>query len=156
MRVGRRLPFIPEIGRRCCHSFRQSPQLSKVSRRPTSLRTPHHGTVHLYSSLATASSANSISAVSPNLATTPQVISHSTTPVYVPTKSAQDFEIQLSPEQSRLVNLLMTGVNVFFTGKAGTGKSLVLREFIKMARSAGKKVAVTVGWINFIAGKHEF
>ncbi|KAI8817051.1 P-loop containing nucleoside triphosphate hydrolase protein [Fimicolochytrium jonesii] len=52
-------------------------------------------------------------------------------------------DITLSEEQEQLLDLLMSGENVFYTGRAGTGKTVLLREFVKRAREAGKNVAVT-------------
>lgn len=37
---------------------------------------------------------------------------------------------QLSPEQSAVLNRVMRGENVFFTGAAGTGKSVLLRAIV--------------------------
>ncbi|KAJ2894691.1 hypothetical protein MKZ38_007309 [Zalerion maritima] len=51
-------------------------------------------------------------------------------------------EPPLSEEQEKLVNLILTGRNVFYTGAAGTGKSRVLREFVKKLRDKGKVVHV--------------
>ena len=36
----------------------------------------------------------------------------------------------------------MTGVNVFYTGSAGCGKSTVLKAFVKRLRDQGKKVDI--------------
>lgn len=52
-------------------------------------------------------------------------------------------DIILSEEQEQLLDLLMSGENVFYTGRAGTGKTVLLREFVKRAREMGKNVAVT-------------
>lgn len=41
----------------------------------------------------------------------------------------------LGPEQQELVNLILTGRNVFYTGAAGTGKSLVLRTAVEKLRA---------------------
>lgn len=51
--------------------------------------------------------------------------------------------VELSPEQQEVLDKVMRGENVFFTGSAGTGKSVVLREIIRWCRSAGLRVAVT-------------
>ncbi|KAL1670800.1 hypothetical protein GGF50DRAFT_93791, partial [Schizophyllum commune] len=40
--------------------------------------------------------------------------------------------IELSPEQRLVLDMVKTGKNVFFTGPAGTGKSVLLREIIKV------------------------
>ncbi|TPX63739.1 hypothetical protein SpCBS45565_g06396 [Spizellomyces sp. 'palustris'] len=49
----------------------------------------------------------------------------------------------LSDSQEKLVQILSSGSNVFFTGKAGTGKTAVLNEFVGRVRKSGKRVAVT-------------
>ncbi|KAJ3933675.1 MAG: hypothetical protein NXY57DRAFT_891598 [Lentinula lateritia] len=52
-------------------------------------------------------------------------------------------EIVLSPEQKKVLKKVEKGENVFFTGSAGTGKSVLLREIIRYFRSTNKKVAIT-------------
>ncbi|CDZ97862.1 mitochondrial dna helicase [Phaffia rhodozyma] len=55
-------------------------------------------------------------------------------------------EIQhtLSDEQAALLNkIVRTGINVFFTGSAGTGKSYLLSEIVKQLEAKGKSVFVT-------------
>ena len=42
-----------------------------------------------------------------------------------------DEMILLNSEQESAIELLMSGVNVFLTGEAGTGKSTLVREFIR-------------------------
>lgn len=54
----------------------------------------------------------------------------------------------LSAEQLRVVELVRQGCNVFFTGDAGTGKSLVLRHVIQELRQVyhadfNARVAIT-------------
>ena len=39
--------------------------------------------------------------------------------------------ISLNGEQEAALKLMMSGVNVFLTGEAGTGKSTLVREFIR-------------------------
>ncbi|KAJ4476617.1 hypothetical protein J3R30DRAFT_310635 [Lentinula aciculospora] len=51
--------------------------------------------------------------------------------------------IELSEEQNQVLETVKAGGNVFFTGPAGTGKSLLLREIIEALRSMRKRVAVT-------------
>ncbi|KAI0662490.1 PIF1-like helicase-domain-containing protein, partial [Cubamyces menziesii] len=41
-------------------------------------------------------------------------------------------DIQLSPEQQHVLDMVKQGKSVFFTGSAGTGKSVLLREIIKL------------------------
>ena len=51
--------------------------------------------------------------------------------------------MKLSPEQQQVFNKVKAGENVFFTGSAGTGKSVLLREIIRWLRANGKTYAVT-------------
>lgn len=51
--------------------------------------------------------------------------------------------ITLSSEQKRVLELVKTGRNVFFTGPAGTGKSVLLREIIKYAKASRREIAIT-------------
>lgn len=51
-------------------------------------------------------------------------------------------EPPLSSEQLRLVNLIVQGKNVFYTGSAGVGKSRVLKAFRQRLSAMGKKVNV--------------
>jgi len=52
-------------------------------------------------------------------------------------------EVVLSSEQKRVVDCIMQGRNVFYTGSAGSGKSAILRAFIKQLKAMGKQVVVT-------------
>ena len=38
--------------------------------------------------------------------------------------------VKLSAEQTRVLNAVQSGKNIFFTGSAGTGKSFLLRRII--------------------------
>ena len=51
--------------------------------------------------------------------------------------------IVLSPEQRQVLNKVKEGQSVFFTGSAGTGKSVLLREIISWCRSEGRSLGVT-------------
>lgn len=48
----------------------------------------------------------------------------------------------LCAEQLALVDLIMGGKNVFYTGSAGCGKSTVLKHFVALLRREGKKVDI--------------
>lgn len=50
--------------------------------------------------------------------------------------------IRLCQEQVDLVDLVMKGHNVFFTGQAGCGKSTVLKAFVQRLRQSGKRVDI--------------
>lgn len=54
----------------------------------------------------------------------------------------QSTEPMLCPEQAALVDLIMSGRNVFYTGSAGCGKSTVLRAFVAQLRAMGKEVRI--------------
>lgn len=49
---------------------------------------------------------------------------------------------ELCEEQSKLVQLVLSGVNVFYTGGAGTGKSTVLRAIVKALQERRRHVHV--------------
>jgi ATP-dependent DNA helicase PIF1 len=51
-------------------------------------------------------------------------------------------EPQLSDEQQRVVDRVVQGQNMFYTGSAGTGKSAVHKSFVKQLESDGKKVHI--------------
>jgi ATP-dependent DNA helicase PIF1 len=48
----------------------------------------------------------------------------------------------LCQEQRDLVDLILKGANVFYTGSAGCGKSTVLRVFVKKLQAQGKQVKI--------------
>ena len=49
---------------------------------------------------------------------------------------------QLVPEQQHVVDLIMQGHNVFYTGSAGCGKSTILKAFVKRLQQQGKRVKI--------------
>ena len=49
---------------------------------------------------------------------------------------------QLTADQKRALDLMMSGENVFLTGEAGTGKSEVVKIFIRTADSSGKTLLI--------------
>ena len=51
-------------------------------------------------------------------------------------------EPSLCVEQLALVDLIMSGKNVFYTGSAGSGKSTVLKHFVPLLRRKGNKVEI--------------
>lgn len=51
-------------------------------------------------------------------------------------------EPALCKEQADLVNLIMSGQNVFYTGSAGCGKSTVLKAFVSRFQAMGKRVSI--------------
>ena len=52
------------------------------------------------------------------------------------------FEPTLCKEQADLVETIMSGRNVFYTGSAGCGKSTVLNHFVKRLKFWGKRVSI--------------
>lgn len=52
-------------------------------------------------------------------------------------------DIPLSAEQNRVLKLVLDGKNVFFTGPAGSGKTLLLRHIKHHLKAKGKGFAVT-------------
>ncbi len=48
----------------------------------------------------------------------------------------------LSPEQQNVVDLILAGHNVFYTGSAGCGKSTILKAFVKQLEERKKKVRI--------------
>ncbi|KAH3763736.1 dna repair and recombination protein pif1 [Pelomyxa schiedti] len=52
-------------------------------------------------------------------------------------------DVSLSEEQQRTLSLVLRGENVFFTGCAGTGKSVMIRVIIRELHKLGKIVGVT-------------
>lgn len=48
----------------------------------------------------------------------------------------------LKPEQQKVVDLILQGHNVFYTGSAGCGKSTILKAFVKQLQLDGKRVKI--------------
>lgn len=55
---------------------------------------------------------------------------------------AVDPEPKLSPEQQKVVDLIVQGHNVFYTGSAGCGKSTILKAFVKILEGRGQRVRI--------------
>jgi ATP-dependent DNA helicase PIF1 len=64
--------------------------------------------------------------------------------------------MQLSPDQLHALEILNSGENVFLTGKAGTGKSTVLREFLKSEDPAKIAVLASTGAAAVLVGGRTF
>lgn len=62
-------------------------------------------------------------------------------PFYIPLEDHEK-EPRLCAEQQQLVDLILSGRNVFYTGSAGCGKSTVLKAFTRRLRAMGKKVNI--------------
>jgi hypothetical protein len=63
----------------------------------------------------------------------------------VPSKVHEAFadpEPVLKPEQQKVVDLILQGHNVFYTGSAGCGKSTILKAFVKQLQLRGKRVKI--------------
>ncbi len=58
-------------------------------------------------------------------------------PVFVP-----DYGPKLVPEQQHVVDLIMQGHNVFYTGSAGCGKSTILKAFVGQLQQRGRSVKI--------------
>ncbi|KAG9092087.1 DNA helicase [Ceratobasidium sp. UAMH 11750] len=63
----------------------------------------------------------------------------------VTTPSGASRPIVLSHEQQSVLDMVLSGKNVFFTGAAGTGKSVLLRQIIQSLheRDKDRRIAVT-------------
>jgi ATP-dependent DNA helicase PIF1 len=55
---------------------------------------------------------------------------------------APEPEPTLSAEQQRVVDLILQGHNVFYTGSAGCGKSTILKAFVKQLQAKGKRIKI--------------
>ena len=70
---------------------------------------------------------------------------HEVGPDYIPlnpTKPKSIPDLVLCEEQENLVQTIISGRNVFYTGSAGCGKSTVLRSFVRRLRDLGKQVDI--------------
>jgi ATP-dependent DNA helicase PIF1 len=57
-------------------------------------------------------------------------------------RPANDSSPNLCPEQQDLVDLILSGANVFYTGSAGCGKSTVLKAAVRKLRAEGRRVRI--------------
>jgi hypothetical protein len=53
-----------------------------------------------------------------------------------------DPEPVLKPEQQKVVDMILEGHNMFYTGSAGCGKSTILKAFVKQLHNRGKQVKI--------------
>ncbi|KAH3982695.1 hypothetical protein HBH70_003200 [Parastagonospora nodorum] len=58
------------------------------------------------------------------------------------TEISLDPDPVLKPEQQKVVDLILEGHNVFYTGSAGCGKSTILKAFVKQMSLRGKRVKI--------------
>lgn len=66
-----------------------------------------------------------------------------TLPISTPIPALRhESEPDLHPEQAKVVDCILQGINVFYTGSAGTGKSTVLKSFVKKLKEFGKHVDI--------------
>nr|OQO23367.1 hypothetical protein B0A51_08041 [Rachicladosporium sp. CCFEE 5018] len=65
-----------------------------------------------------------------------------TPPPQAPIMQQKEVEPDLTEEQRRVVRTIEAGGNVFYTGSAGTGKSTVLRAFVRGLKNQGKRVDI--------------
>lgn len=65
---------------------------------------------------------DSVPEIAPSTPTEPEVL------------HTQEPEIRLSEEQQAVIEMIQNGKSVFFTGQAGTGKSVLLREIIRVCK----------------------
>lgn len=68
--------------------------------------------------------------------------SYTAATITAPTDIVPIVEPDLCPEQADLVDIILSGRNVFYTGSAGCGKSTVLKAFVKRFNAIGKKVNI--------------
>lgn len=70
-------------------------------------------------------------------------IPKNTPPSSLTTKQSLEPLVALSSDQERVLSLVKQGHNVFFTGPAGSGKSLILKHIKKHLDNIGKTYAIT-------------
>jgi ATP-dependent DNA helicase PIF1 len=58
------------------------------------------------------------------------------------TEVSLDTDPVLKPEQQKVVDMILEGHNVFYTGSAGCGKSTILKAFVKQLSHRGKRVKI--------------
>ena len=74
--------------------------------------------------------------------TTPLDLNQFFAPLDDEPKSVLDDEPKLVPEQQHVVDLIVQGHNVFYTGSAGCGKSTILKAFVRQLQQKGKRVRI--------------
>lgn len=62
-----------------------------------------------------------------------------------PSPSSQEAELTLSPEQQGVLDMVLEGKNVFFTGPAGTGKTRLLQAIVSALPAKGTFVTASTG-----------
>ena len=72
------------------------------------------------------------------------------------TKKKETFLADLSPEQQRALELLQSGENVFVTGGAGSGKSFLLRHFIRELDPKAMPLLASTGAAAVLLGGRTF
>ncbi|KAM3423828.1 ATP-dependent DNA helicase [Cercospora zeina] len=70
----------------------------------------------------------------------PKPVSHA--PTAEQPQPPMQTEPQLCPEQQEVMDAILAGKNVFYTGSAGCGKSTVLKAFVPRLRALGKTVRI--------------
>lgn len=93
--------------------------------------------------ISISSSSSCSSHVSPSVSTSTSLGSSSSNTSAPQSEVPSPKPIKLSKEQDQVLNLVKARKSVFFTGSAGTGKSVLLREIISWCRSSDICFAVT-------------
>jgi len=79
------------------------------------------------------------------LATPPSEQSHastSSTPSHAANNYVREPQVELTLEQKKVVQKILDGKNVFYTGSAGCGKSTILKTFVPLLTKRGKRVQI--------------